>query len=704
MAVGLLPLALGLMADDQDSTLKVISAPLNLLPATPPAPVFQRAGIEHQDHSPAESEPSIPEEQRPVSGSASSAIFDSEPGEPGPVDEVIFLLDDDPPSNSTNAPIEPPILRDPHQQRGPAQDLSLESSPEEAGLWPRNYPPGYSGPSGIVPSDPGEGIHFVPVEDRWRIGYPEWNRHEPYVMGHPRLIDDPFKELPEDDFPFVKGRMLDPYHQNILKGDYPLIGQDTFLNLTAATIMTLESRDVPTPTTPFESTVLPGQEEFFGDPDQFFYRQDFLLSFDIFHGTDGFKQPDWRVRMSMIYNLNYLDVDELGIVNPDVREGTTRYRDDFALEEWFVESKLADTSPYYDTLSIRAGSQLFVSDFRGFIFSDVNRAVRIFGTQEANRGQFNVIWFDQAEKQTNSELNSFEDRHQNTFILNYYRQDFIWPGYDAEVSFHYNHDKATFHFDENDFLVRPDPAGVFSPHEIDSYYFGIAGNGHIHRLNVSHALYWVDGTDQLNPIAGRPLDIDAWMAAVELSIDRDWMRFRVSYFYASGDDDVNDAEGGGFDTIFDNPNFAGGEFSYWQRQAIGLFGVQLVNRGSLVPNLRSSKTQGQTNFVNPGLHLFNIGVDADITPRTKLIGNVNFLWFEHPEVLETFVFQSDIDDEIGTDLSLGVEFRPLHNNNLIIVGGVSGLIPGDGFRDIYSKLDGETDRLFAAFLELIVEY
>ena len=700
MAVGVLLLSLGLLAGEDDSPLQVISAPIDLQSATP-APL---PGTSQRQPTADGTDTATPNRTLPATGTAHAAVFQSEPAGPGSAEQVVFLSDDIPPAEPPDKPIEPPILRDPHQHQGRDPDPPSDSSPEEAGIWPRKYPTGYSGPSGIVPRDPGEGIHFVPIEDRWRIGYPEWDRHQPSVAGHPRLIDDPFKNMPDDDFPFVRGRRLDPYHQNILKGDYPLIGQDTFLNLTAATIMTLESRDVPTPTTPFESTLSPGQEEFFGDPDQFFYRQDFLFSFDIFHGTDGFKQPDWRVRMSMIYNLNYLDVDELGIVNPDVREGTTRYRDDFALEEWFVESKLADTSPYYDTLSIRAGSQLFVSDFRGFIFSDVNRAVRIFGTQEANRGQFNVIWFDQAEKQTNSELNTFDDRHQNTFILNYYRQDFIWPGYDAEVSFHYNHDKATFQFDKNDFLVRPDPTGVFAPHKVDSYYFGIAGNGHIHRLNVSHALYWVDGTDQLNPIAGRPLEIDAWMAAVELSIDRDWMRFRTSYFYASGDDDVNDAEGGGFDAIFDNPNFAGGEFSYWQRQAIGLFGVQLVNRGSLVPNLRSSKTQGQTNFVNPGLHLFNIGVDADITPRTKLIGNVNFLWFEHPEVLETFVFQSGIDDEIGTDLSLGVEFRPLHNNNLIIVGGVSGLIPGDGFRDIYAKLDGETDRLFAAFLELIVEY
>ena len=83
-----------------------------------------------------------------------------------------------------------------------------------------------------------------------------------------------------------------------------------------------------------------------------------------------------------------------------------------------------------------------------------------------------------------------------------------------------------------------------------------------------------------------------------------------------------------------------------------------------------------------------------------------FIWFSHfgNRVLETFVFQSDIDNRIGTDLSLGVEFRPLHNNNLIIVGGVSGLIPGEGLRDIYSQLNGDTDRLFAAFLEMIVEF
>src|SRR5690349_9432730 len=141
------------------------------------------------------------------------------------------------------------------------------------------------------------------------------------------------------------------------------------------------------------------------------------------------------------------------------------------------------------------------------------------------------------------------------------------------------------------------------------------------------------------------------MAALELSIDRDWARFRSSYFWASGDSNPNDEEAHGFDTIFDNPAFAGGQFSFWNRQQIKLFGVNLVQRLSLVPDLRSSKFQGQSNFVNPGLHLFNLGADFDLTPKTKLISNVNFLWFDQTEPLETLVFQNDVANFIGTDLS-----------------------------------------------------
>ena len=387
-----------------------------------------------------------------------------------------------------------------------------------------------------------------------------------------------------------------------------------------------------------------------------------------------------------------------------MRDGTTRYRTDWALDEWFLEAKLADLGPDYDFVSVRGGSQFFVSDFRGFVFSDTNRAVRLFGSRLSNRDQFNVLWFDQTEKETNSELNLYDDRHQNTVIANYYHQDFLVPGYTGLLSFHNNNDQPGTKFDRNRFLVRPDPAGVFQPHRVEAYYLGLAGQGHFGHLNVSNAFYYVWGRDGLNPIAGQEQDIEAQMSAIELSYDRDWARFRVSWFWASGDPDPNDGDAEGFDAIFDNPNFAGGEFSYWQRQAIRLFGVGLTQRQSLMANLRSSKTQGQSNFVNPGLSLVNAGIDMDVTPKLKLVANANFLWFDDTKSLEVFTFQDKIDSEIGTDLSLGIEYRPYLNDNVQLISGLSSFIPARGFKDLYTPFNGKVETLFGHFLEVILTY
>jgi hypothetical protein len=564
---------------------------------------------------------------------------------------------------------------------------------------PRQVPIGFSGPSGIANWEEQESDDFVPEPDRWRSGFPFWDRYGP--DHHGLSPHDPF----EEDAPYARGSEWNPFRQNVLKGDYPIIGQHTFLNITASSFSDFEYRQVPTPASPFESPPDPFTQEFFGNPDQFFLRQDFSLSFEIVHGDAGFKPADWRIRLTPIFNLNYLDVNELGVVGPDVRDGSDRFRTYASLEEWFAETKLADISPYYDFVSVRAGSQPFVSDFRGFIFADTNRGARVFGTANANRDQFNAVAFDQLEKDTNSELNTFRDRDQTVAIANYYRQDFIWPGYTSQLSVHYNQDNGNgLEFDKNGFLVRPDPVGVFAPHQIDAVYLGWAGDGHVNRVNVDHAFYWVLGHDDLNPLAGRDVSISAQMAAAELSYDRDWMRFRTSVFWASGDNNISNGHACGFDSIMDDPNFAGGEFSYWQRQAIKLQGVNLVNRFSLVPDLRSSKTEGQTNFVNPGLFLYNVGADADVTPKLRLVSNVNFLWFEDTAVLEQFLFQAPIHRNIGTDLSLGFENRPFLNDNLILTGGVSSLVPGRGFKDIFDSIAGSVDTLFATFLQVAATF
>ena len=55
------------------------------------------------------------------------------------------------------------------------------------------------------------------------------------------------------------------------------------------------------------------------------------------------------------------------------------------------------------------------------------------------------------------------------------------------------------------------------------------------------------------------------MAAAEVSYDFDWTRVRLSGLWASGDSDPYDKTEGGFDAIFENPQFAGADTSYWIR-------------------------------------------------------------------------------------------------------------------------------------------
>ena len=590
-----------------------------------------------------------------------------------------------PPRDTTRDPLD--RILDPQS----AVPLGPQVGDQADGLAKSVYAPtiGFAGPSGVLPRS-GWNSEFETVEDRWRIGFPEWDR---YGLGHPKVFD----------YPYRPGRWYDPFNQHVLKGDYPIVGQHTFLNVTGTAVHLHEGRNIPTATTPFESTARPFTTDFFGRSGQYVHNELYTLSFDLFHGDAAFKPADWRVKVTPATNLNILSVQELAVVSPDVRKGLTRERTFTTLQEWFAEYKIADLSSEYDFVSVRAGSQPFVSDFRGFIFSDTNRGVRVFGNLDGNRTQFNLAYFRQQEKDTNSGLNTFRDRDQNVAIANVYRQDFIFPGYTAEASVHYNNDGPDVQFDKNGFLVRPDPVGVFQPHRVEVVYLGVAGDGHIDRYNVSHALYWALGRDSRNPIAGSAQSVSAQMAALELSYDRDWARFRASGFYQSGDGNANNGKATGFDGILDQTNF-GGEFSYFRRQRIPLFGVGLVNDQSLYANLRSSRIQGQSNFVNPGLWLLNAGVDMDVTPRFRLVNNANYIFFDKTATLETFTFQDKIDRDVGLDLSTGFEWRPRLNNNAIILGGIAGLIPGGGFRQLYNKKDAKVPILLDGFVEVVLTF
>ena len=517
--------------------------------------------------------------------------------------------------------------------------------------------------------------------DRWNAEFPDYHRY------------------PGMEAPYVLGHWYDPFNRNRLKGDKPLFGR-TFFSFTGDSITSTDGRRVPV--TSGASAAQPGEYGFFGRGGQFFLAQTVLATFDLFHGdTAAFRPVDWRIRVTPAVNLNYLNVRENGIVNPSVTAGTTRFDTHAALQEAFGEVKLADIGPNYDFVNVRVGIQQFVSDFRGFIFADEQPGVRLFGNLKSNRIQWNLVGFDLLEKNTNSGLNTFHRRGREVAIANIYLQDFGIKGYTTQFSYHFVRDNGDTHYDDNGFLVRPAPIGNAVPHRIDTDYAGWTGDGHIGRTNITHAFYQAWGTDRYNQLAGRRNDINAQLAAVELSRDYDWLRFRVSALYASGDDNPRDGTARGFSSIVDAESFAGGEFSFFNREGIRLTGTGVaLNAGdSFLPDLRSSKDEGQSNFNNPGLYLYNAGADAKLLPTLKLTANVNFLQFARTQPLIFLLQQNGIHRTIGTDTSLGAVWRPFLSDNVVLVGGAAALVPGPGFRDIYTA-----QTLFSLFATLRFQF
>jgi hypothetical protein len=516
---------------------------------------------------------------------------------------------------------------------------------------------------------------FVPLPDRWRdIKTPPYERN-------------------------VKGRWYDPYNQNVLKGDYPILGQNTFLVLTAATENFFEGVRLPTPSG--VSTAAVQSQNFFGQGERFISLNTLRLSLDFYHGQVAFRPRDWEIRVTPVFNFNYVALRENNGVRINVRRGAKRTDRQIAFQELSLEKHLADLSDSYDFVSFKGGIQRFASDFRSFIFSDLNLGGRLFGNLHSNRYQYNLAYFYMLEKDTNSELNTvFLDRNQRVYIANLYRQDSFALGYTGQLSFHYNNDRASFYVDRNGFPIRPALIGTVQPHTVNAYYLGWTGDGHFGALNINHAFYQVIGNDTFNQLANRRVSLNAQMAALELSVDKDWKRYRASVFFASGDPNPQDNVGQGFDTIIDQAAFAGGPFSFWNQQGIRLMGVNLVNKTSLLPSLRSSKAEGQPNFVNPGLLLFNLAFDAEVTPKLKAVLNGNYLRFVNTISLQQFLNQPAISNDLGIDYGFGLIYRPFLNNNAIFTFSATGLTPLAGFSSIYQS----RQMLFSVFTSLIFTY
>lgn len=559
-------------------------------------------------------------------------------------------------------------------------------------------------------ADPDNGI----IEGRKRPGY------------QPRLPDKvtqdnigavrppPPEAFPIDQFPIpdrwrliqslglVKERWFDPYNQNTYKGDrpinrakvpwLPIKANDWFFIASAVSDTVVEARTFPIPVG-VQTTERPGNLDIFGRDGSEVYSQTFVVGAALIKGLTAFKPPDIEYRVALALNVNYVNVPEKRVLSVLPSKPSRRLDQFLGLQELFVDYHVRNTSDRYDFESIRVGIQPFQSDFRGFLFNDQQLGIRYFGSRDNNRWQYNLGGFWRLEKDTNSGLNSVVQRPRNdwVFIANLYRQDMPIPGLTSQITavYNMNREKDRIEIDDNGFPVRPALLGNLRGRNYDVVYLGYNADGRIGRVNLTASIYGALGTDSQNFFTGQKGKIRAGFAAAEASYDLDWIRFRLSGLYATGDRDPFDKKETGFDAIFENPIFAGADTSYWIRQTIPFAGggraISINGRNGILNSLRSSKEQGQSNFNNPGTILLGAGADFDLTPTMRLSANANYLWFENTSNLRALRSEGSIPKDIGCDLSAAAIWRPKATQNIIFRLSAATLLPGKGFKDLFTN-------------------
>ena len=528
---------------------------------------------------------------------------------------------------------------------------------------------------------------------------------------------------------------LDPYHQNTLKGDRPLChateeeqrkrrenhvprcltpgflhGDDWFLTLSAVSDSIVEPRSFPLPVG-VQTTDRPDSNDLFGKASSSVFVQTVIASASLVKGSTAFMPPHIEYKIALAYQFNYADVSERRILS--VRPSAPTHRSDafLGVQELFVDYHLRNVSERYDFDSLRIGIQPFNVDFRGFLFTDSNLGIRLFGNRDNNRWQYNIAAFARLEKDSNSGLNDISQniRKDYVFAANVYHQDLPVPGFTSQVTAVYNRnrERGEITVDHNGFPVRPALLGDLRGHNYDVGYVGYNGEGHFDRLNLSLSGYFAFGHDTNNFITSRPANIRAFFLAAEPSYDINYIRFRLSGVYASGDGNPYNNTEGGFDAILENPLIAGSDTSYFIRQGIPFIGggraITFSGRNGLLNDLKSSKDEGQSNFINPGTIIAGAGADVDVLPSLRVTGNANHIWFANTKVIQFLRVEGSIPRSIGWDLSVATTYRPQTTQNIIFRLSGAVLAPGKGAKDLFRR-SGSTGPFYSILANAIVTF
>ncbi len=393
--------------------------------------------------------------------------------------------------------------------------------------------------------------------------------------------------------------IFDPYNQNVLKGDFPFLGNNNFLVFT----------NVLVPKTVFNNQE--GAETAFNT--------DNVTSLELFKGATVFKPKDWSIKSSAKTIFNRGNGNDL---------------EDIAFLELFGELKLFDVGSNFDFVSTRNGLQFFKTDFNGLIFQDFNLGYALFSELWKNQVQWNAAFVDRRVKE-NGQL-TFDALGQQVAFGNWFWEDFLRPGFNSVTSFHYNRDRS------------------IEGNELDVFYAGIASAGHWGRYVFSPAFYFAFG-DDVDVASGEAKSVQAFLAGVEMEYPLDYLNYRAAAFFASGDNNPNDDVATGFASINENINLFGAGNSFIvggnafskpnsfiaSNQGPSAFenpGMLLLNAGLdivFTPKLFFASNFNYAQFVNPesAINTNNTEIGMEVN------GAINYRLFLN----ENLVFQAAIN-------------------------------------------------------------
>ncbi len=459
-----------------------------------------------------------------------------------------------------------------------------------------------------------------------------------------------------EGYPEYGYRIYDPYHQNLIKADYPIAG-DWFMEVSALETMVFKARRNLDFSNVFADQISAGTLEFFRHNN--FYGQNLIFGAEFRRNDDAFVPSNFRIRINGV-------ADFKNNVNAFIRGSHV----DTTLFDAFADVRLADFGhSNFDQLFLRAGIQGFKSDFHGLVFNDVGLGGRLFGEARKNRLRYDIAYFKLFQKDPISGFIDFSQPSSHQVgIARLAWEDFLVTGWNSEWTFHYNRD----HRKQTDT-------------DLDTFYLGASFNGHVGRLILNPAVHFVTGhADALE--AGVPVQhsVAAWTGLLDVQYPLDFMTFRFGYVYASGDSDPTDRHDTGFDAISDGTVLFGGPLSYWVGENIRFGRGDFTRANSYYPSFRGANAPA--NYINPGLQLVNLGSDFNLSPRVQFAVNLNYMRFNEVGPYTNRIVI--LDRDAGIEGNVFVRWKPFLrqiNENLVFDNGFSIMNPLPGVRGAFQS-------------------